>query len=66
MFTSLCHRVSGVAMAVGVYTVSITLALLPYDFQTCLDIVKGWNIPKPVLFVMKVLMAFTAFVVIII
>ena len=58
MCTSLCHRVTGIAMAVGVYTVSIGLALGRYDFQTYLDMVKSWNIPKPVLFVLKTLMAF--------
>ena len=58
MYTSLCHRVTGIAMAVGVYTVSIGLALGRYDFQTYLDMVKSWNIPKPVLFVLKTLMAF--------
>lgn len=55
---SLCHRVTGIAMALTISGVSITLLALPGDFPTYLNMVKDLSIPAAVIIPAKYIIAF--------
>ncbi|KAL5020009.1 hypothetical protein ScPMuIL_002901 [Solemya velum] len=50
---SLIHRATGIAMAVGVTTISITLFALPGEFPTYIDFVKSLAVPAPIIIAAK-------------
>lgn len=57
---SLCHRTTGIAMALTISGVSITLLALPGDYATYLNMVKELHVGPLIIGTFKFLISFTA------
>ncbi|KAK3587675.1 hypothetical protein CHS0354_042459 [Potamilus streckersoni] len=60
MMLSLCHRTTGIAMALTISGVSITLLALPGDYATYLNMVKELHVGPLIIGTFKFLISFTA------
>jgi succinate dehydrogenase (ubiquinone) cytochrome b560 subunit len=58
MLTSLCHRMTGIAMGVVLYTSSIAVFLAPGDFPSYVEFVKNLHLSPLLLFPAKAICAF--------
>ncbi|KAK2146308.1 hypothetical protein LSH36_616g00009 [Paralvinella palmiformis] len=58
MLTSLTHRMTGIAMGVALYGISIGLFVAPGDFPSYMEFVKSLQLSPIILFPFKTVMAF--------
>lgn len=58
MLTSLCHRMTGIAMGVVFYAFAIGTFVAPHDFAHYVDIIKCWELSPALLFPAKTIVAF--------
>lgn len=58
MATSLCHRITGIAMGIALYGIAIGSFVAPGDFPAYLEFLKSLELAAPIWFTMKMICAF--------